>query len=525
MAQPLISIRDAQTRVRDAARQLDVEPVSIAEALDRTLAEDITAAGNVPPFACSAMDGYALLAGPADRRLRIVAESRAGAPIDHHVIDGEAVRISTGAAVPPGATAVIRQEDTVLDGNTVTITTEVPPGQNIRAAGEDMRAGAAVLSAGTRLGAAELGAAVAAGEGRLTVTRRPRVAVLPTGDELRPAGEPLAPGQIHNSNGPMLSALAAHAGGAPEPPQQLADDADATEAGLAHALERADVVLVSGGVSVGPHDHVKPALHRLGVTEIFWGVALQPGKPTWFGVKDGTLVFGLPGNPVSAVVTFSLFVAPALAALLGARARGATGDHGDPDRGCQAESPPRAGCPRPPGPRRRRHHGHAYRAPGLAYRHLAARRRRARPDPAQRGTVASRLAGRTRLPRAVKHSRGLGDAESGKTRQNHAVSAFVALIGAVSAFFAARLARRAQRRRLPGRLVILSPRQSTIIAKDRGVRSVQTAELTVATSDLERLWHPENLENLARTYWRFLSRVTLGFARVIYGSTSAASSR
>ncbi len=318
MAQPLISIREAQSRVRDAARQLDIEPVSIAEALDRTLAEDITAAGNVPPFACSAMDGYALLAGPADRRLRIVAESRAGAPIDHHVTDGEAVRISTGAAVPPGATAVIRQEDTVLDGDTVTLTTEVPPGHNIRSAGEDMRAGAAVLSAGTRLRAAELGAAVAAGVGRLTVSRRPRVAVLPTGDELRPAGEPLAPGQIHNSNGPMLSALAAHAGGAPEPPRQLPDDADATEAGLAHALEHADLVLVSGGVSVGPHDHVKPALHRLGVTEIFWGVALQPGKPTWFGVKDGTLVFGLPGNPVSAVVTFSLFVAPALAALLGA---------------------------------------------------------------------------------------------------------------------------------------------------------------------------------------------------------------
>ena len=318
MAQPLISIRDAQTRVRDAARQLEAQPVSIAEALDRTLAQDITASGNVPPFACSAMDGYALLAGPADRRLRIVAESRAGAPIDHHVTDGEAVRISTGAAVPPGATAVIRQEDTVLDGDAVTITTEAAPGQNIRNAGEDMRAGASVLTAGTRLGAAELGAAVAAGAGRLTVTRRPRVAVLPTGDELRPAGAPLAPGQIHNSNGPMLSALAAHAGGAPEPPQQLADDADATEAGLARALEHADLVLVSGGVSVGPHDHVKPALQRLGVTEIFWGVALQPGKPTWFGCKDGTLVFGLPGNPVSAVVTFSLFVAPALAALLGA---------------------------------------------------------------------------------------------------------------------------------------------------------------------------------------------------------------
>ena len=180
MAQPLISIRDAQTRVRDAARQLEAEPVSIAEALDRTLAQGIAAAGNVPPFACSAMDGYALLAGPADRRLRIVAESRAGAPIDHHVTDGEAVRISTGAAVPPGATAVIRQEDTVLDGDAVTITTEVAPGQNIRNAGEDMRAGASVLTAGTRLGAA--GSAPPSPPGRLlTVTRRPRVAMLRPG--------------------------------------------------------------------------------------------------------------------------------------------------------------------------------------------------------------------------------------------------------------------------------------------------------------------------------------------------------
>ena len=317
MARPLISIRDAQTRVLEVSRQLEREDVSIVEALDRTLGQDITAAGNVPPFACSAMDGYALLPGPSGRTFTIVAESRAGAPIDHHVVDGEAVRISTGAAVPPGATAVIRQEDTEVDGDTVTVTAEVAPGQNIRNAGEDMRAGADVLSAGTRLRAAELGAAVAAGAGRLSVTRRPRVAVLPTGDELRPAGEPLAPGQIHNSNGPMLSALATHAGGAPEPPDQLADDATATEAGLARALEHADLVMVSGGVSVGPHDHVKPALQRLGVTEIFWGVNLQPGKPTWFGTKDGTLVFGLPGNPVSAVVTFSLFVAPALAALLG----------------------------------------------------------------------------------------------------------------------------------------------------------------------------------------------------------------
>lgn len=320
MAQDLISIRAARERVLAMTQQLGAETVTLTDALDRVLAAEVTAAGNVPPFASSAMDGYAIIDGPGGRRLNIVAESRAGAPSDHTVADGEAVRISTGAAVPAGATAVVRQEDTRSENTTVTVETEVARGQNIRNAGEDMKAGATILTAGVRLGAAELGAAVAAGAGRLSVTRRPRVAVLPTGDELIAPGEPLGPGQIHNSNGPMLSALAAHAGAAPEPPRQLADDADATESGLASALERADLVIVSGGVSVGPHDHVKPALQRLGVSEVFWGVALQPGKPTWFGTRDGTLVFGLPGNPVSAVVTFSLFVAPALAALLGAPA-------------------------------------------------------------------------------------------------------------------------------------------------------------------------------------------------------------
>jgi molybdopterin molybdotransferase len=150
------------------------------------------------------------------------------------------------------------------------------------------------------------------------VARRPVVRVLCTGDELREPGQPLAPGQIHNSNGPMLVALAAHAGALTAPAALLADDRAATEAGLETALGAADVVIVSGGVSVGPHDHVKPALAKLGVEEVFWGVALQPGKPTWFGTLGHKLVFGLPGNPVSAAVTFSLFAAPALAALQGA---------------------------------------------------------------------------------------------------------------------------------------------------------------------------------------------------------------
>jgi molybdopterin molybdotransferase len=311
----LISIARARELVLQHTTPLGHELVDIQAALDRVLADEVRAAGDVPPFPCSAMDGFAIKAGPAGRTLQLVGESRAGTPSDRELGDGEAIRISTGAAVPPGATAVIRQEDTESDDDTVTVTEDVPPGKNVRDAGEDMRQGASVLTAGTTLRAAELGAAVAAGVGEVLVSRKPRLQVLSTGDELRAAGEPLRPGEIHNSNAPMLVALATRCGAAPAPAQRLRDDRDATEQALAAALEQFDVIVVSGGVSVGPHDHVKPALAALGVSEVFWGVSLQPGKPTWFGTAGDKLVFGLPGNPVSAFVTFSLFVRPALIAL------------------------------------------------------------------------------------------------------------------------------------------------------------------------------------------------------------------
>jgi molybdopterin molybdotransferase len=317
MADELITIAEARRRVLAAATALGRERVVIDGALDRVLAEDVAAAGEVPPFPSSAMDGYAIEPGPAGRKLALVGESRAGAPSERTLGAGEAIRISTGAAVPEGAEAVIRQEDTDERGGTVSVNAAVEPGQNIRPAGDVMRAGTTVLTAGTKLGAAELGAAVTAGAGELLVFRRPRIQVLCTGDELRAPGEPLGPGEIHNSNAPMLSALGLGAGALTAPAVRLADDAEATEAGLRAALEASDLVVVSGGVSVGPHDHVKPALARLGVEEIFWGVALQPGKPTWFGARDGKLVFGLPGNPVSAAVTFELFARPALTALQG----------------------------------------------------------------------------------------------------------------------------------------------------------------------------------------------------------------
>jgi molybdopterin molybdotransferase len=248
----------------------------------------------------------------------VIGESRAGTPADRQLGDGEAIRVSTGAAVPVGAEAVIRQEDVdVEDGQEIVTRTDLPAGMNVRLAGEDLRSGERVLESGRKLGVAELGAAVAAGAGSLTAARRPRVTILGTGDELRAPGEPLGPGEIHNSNAPMLAALATRCGAQVLDAGRLPDDLERTKAGLREALEQSDVVAVSGGVSVGPHDHVKAALASLGVDEVFWGVALQPGKPTWFGERDGKLVFGLPGNPVSAFVTFVLFACPALGALQG----------------------------------------------------------------------------------------------------------------------------------------------------------------------------------------------------------------
>jgi molybdopterin molybdotransferase len=315
MSAPLITIERARELIQAHTHPLGHERVDFDDALNRVLAQDVHAVGEVPPFACSAMDGFALRAGPAGRTLELVGESRAGTPSDQTLHDGEAIRISTGAAVPEGATAVIRQEDVDADDQAITVNEAVQPGENVRNAGEDMHAGTKVLSTGTVLHAAELGAAVAAGLGELSVSRRPTVQVLSTGDELRAPGEPLGPGEIHNSNAPMLVALCTGCGATALSPQRLRDDRAATERALADALEQSDVTIVSGGVSVGPHDHVKPALAALGVSEVFWGVSLQPGKPTWFGTAGDRLVFGLPGNPVSAFVTFSLFARPALLAL------------------------------------------------------------------------------------------------------------------------------------------------------------------------------------------------------------------
>jgi molybdopterin molybdotransferase len=318
----MLSIDEARAAVLAEVRPLAPEDIAIGEALGRVLAEDVTAAADVPGFANSAMDGFALRSGPAGRRLRIVGESRAGAPAATALDEGEAIRISTGAMLPDGADAVLQIELVTEADGAVVLNDDVAPGRNVRHPGDDVRRGATLMTAGTVLGAAELGVAVNAGRAALRVSVRPRVTILGTGDELVDPGAPLGPGQIHDSNTTMLEALAASAG-AQAHASRVGDDRSATEEAIAAALDDADLLVLSGGVSVGPHDHVKPALESNAVDEIFWRVALRPGRPTWFGVRraDHTLVLGLPGNPVSAYVTFVLFARPALAALQGAQPR------------------------------------------------------------------------------------------------------------------------------------------------------------------------------------------------------------
>jgi molybdopterin molybdotransferase len=312
----VLTIAEARERVLAAARPLPTEVVPLDEALGRVLAEEVRSDGDLPPFDSSAMDGYAVQAGPA-AELPVVAESRAGQPAERALAPGEAIRISTGATVPAGADAVVPVERVELLDGRVRVP-ETATGANLRRAGEDVPAGTLVMEPGRTLGPAELAVLAALGRPRVRCGAMPRVAVLVTGDELVEPGEPLRPGQIRNSNAYALAAQAAKAGAQVIRRAVVRDDRAGTEAALEEALGDADVVCVSGGVSVGPHDHVKPALAALGVEERFWRVALKPGKPTWFGTRGEKLVFGLPGNPVSAMVTFHLFALPALRRMAGA---------------------------------------------------------------------------------------------------------------------------------------------------------------------------------------------------------------
>jgi molybdopterin molybdotransferase len=325
MAPPqLLDLEEARSHVLAHVSPLSVEPVPLRQALGRRLAEDVASEEPVPPFDNSAMDGFVLRATDtgaavpgAPARLRLVDESRAGAPATIALGPGEAMRISTGAAMPDGADAVLRVEEARLDDGHLLVEAAVAPRHDVRSAGEDVAPGTTLLRGGVVVGPAELGVLAAIGWGEVPCRRRPRVAVLTSGDELVEPGEPMSPGAVRNSNAYSVPALAELAGadvtvGGPAP-----DRPEATHKALAPLLD-ADVVVVCGGVSVGEHDHVKGALAALGVEEQFWGVALKPGRPTWFGRRDEALVFGLPGNPVSAMVTFLLLVRPALVALVGA---------------------------------------------------------------------------------------------------------------------------------------------------------------------------------------------------------------
>ena len=293
----LLSIEEAQRLILERARPLEAERVALAEAAGRVTAEVAKAGLDLPPFDSSAMDGFAVREADTPGSLPVVARIPAGRPAERELAAGEAMAIATGGAVPPGADAVIPIEYVVDHDNEIEIAEQV--------------------AAGERLGPAQLGALAAAGVADISCSRRPHAVVLVTGTELRRPGEELAPGEIYEANGVLLDAQLRSAGAEIERLDAVEDDEEAHRAALEEGL-RGDVLVTTGGVSVGPHDLVRSIGQALGIEQVLWGVAVKPGKPLWFGVRDETLVFGLPGNPVSVLVCFELFVRPAVLALQGA---------------------------------------------------------------------------------------------------------------------------------------------------------------------------------------------------------------
>jgi molybdopterin molybdotransferase len=316
----MLAFEEARGRLLAGAARLPAEAVDLAGAAGRVLAEDLVATGPLPAFDHSAMDGYAIdaaaLGGSGPWSLPVAGESSAGKPA-RALAPGAACRIFTGAAVPAGADAVVMQEHVTREGDTVRLAARPRPGQNIRRAGEDIAAGAVAIATGTRLSAGGLALAAMLDRARVTVARRPRVVVLCTGDELRPAGSPAAPATIPESNSGALAALARQAGADVRVAPVVGDEPGAVDRAIGEALEGADVLVTVGGVSVGDHDVVRPALGRAGVTLDYWKVAIKPGKPLAVGRRGGAHVLGLPGNPASAIVTFALFGVPLLRALQG----------------------------------------------------------------------------------------------------------------------------------------------------------------------------------------------------------------
>jgi len=312
----LLSIADAQRLILEHARPLPAETVRLVDAAGRVLAEPARAKIDLPPFPSSAMDGYAVRAADTPGRLRVESRIAAGKPATGVVEAGAAMGIATGGVVPDGADAVVPIEYVVENDNEIEIGGRIEPSENVRPRGGDIRADEVVAERGAVLTPARLGALAAAGVPEVLCARRPSAAVLPTGTELRRPGEALAPGEIYEANGLILSAQLKAAGAIVDLLPAVGDDEVAHRSALEQALE-ADLVVTSGGVSVGPHDLVRRVEAELGVREVFWRVSVKPGKPIAFGVRERTLVFGLPGNPVSALVGFVLFVEPATRALQG----------------------------------------------------------------------------------------------------------------------------------------------------------------------------------------------------------------
>jgi molybdopterin molybdotransferase len=321
----LIEHPEAVRLVLENTHRLPAESVQLVEARGLALAEDLKARFDSPPFDNSAVDGYAVRSADAEagRSFRVVDEAPAGRPAAKSVGEGEAIKIFTGGVIPEGSDAVVMVENTSGWGEEFELKKAATPAQNVRGSGEDVREGDVILRAGTEIGPPEIALAATQGYGELGVHRRPEVVVLSTGTELVEPGErELEPGEIYDSNSFAVIAQAQEIGARARRISAASDDAQVLRNTLKEALETADVVVTSGGVSVGEKDLVKGTMLELGVEQVFWGVRFKPGKPLFFGVRDGASVFGLPGNPVSAMVCFELFVRPALVKMMGREERG-----------------------------------------------------------------------------------------------------------------------------------------------------------------------------------------------------------
>jgi len=328
----MLELEDALNRILATIQPLEHETVTITEAADRVLAEPILSPVDLPRFDNSAMDGYAvraadLAAASAEKPavLHVGGKVAAGGVFAGQVAAGSCVRVFTGSVLPAGADAVVMQEDTRLDPSgpdAVWFFEPARPWDNIRLRGEDARCGTVLAKAGDRLRFGQIGLLAAAGLRDLKVSRRPRIGLLATGSELAEPGRALQPGQIYESNRLMLAPLLKRAGAQPEIFPLVPDTMEATRGSLEEALTRCDAAITTGGVSVGEFDFVKAAFERLGGELNFWKVSIKPGKPFVFGRAGKKLLFGLPGNPVSALVTFLLLARPALARMQGANEEG-----------------------------------------------------------------------------------------------------------------------------------------------------------------------------------------------------------